>query len=188
MNSSAKKKFLSPEVLAEGAYDIAVIAKRQGERVALVGGYALQLYNSPRLTGDLDVLSEHPLNELPEKKDSALTFGGYQTVTPSKVPVDIIIRADDYAPLYETALSFAGRMRGVPLLVVQLEYILAMKYAIDRPRDHADVEFIIAYTKVNIEKATTIIRKFLGIYAAHEFQAHVKVTMWKKSQGMLDGK
>lgn len=183
MSPKKKYRFLSPEQLRQGVVEIAAAAHVQGERVALIGGYALQFYGSRRLTGDLDIVSEHPLEELREKKP--LTFGGYQAVTKSKVPVDVVIRNDDYAPLYESALGFAVRARGLPIPIVRLEYILAMKYALDRPNDVADVKFIVAHSNVDIGNAASIIHKYLGFHTAHSFRHDVKVIKWEKSQGMI---
>ncbi len=89
------------------------IADRQRTRVALVDGFALQYFGSTRLTGDIDVVAPAPLQELePTRK---LKFGGQKATVVAagnasigknvSVPVDVIVRDDDFADLYEAALD-----------------------------------------------------------------------------------
>lgn len=107
--TSGKRRLLSPEALDEATEQIAAIAKKEGARVALVGGLALQHYGSPRLTGDVDVVAEELLDGL--RKGRQLSFGGEATKAPNGVPVDVIVRADGYAALYQEALNRAYPVR-----------------------------------------------------------------------------
>ena len=52
MTSSKRHKMLAPEILDEAAIEIFDIIDEEGIRAALIGGRALQLYGSDRLTGD----------------------------------------------------------------------------------------------------------------------------------------
>lgn len=180
MKNDSKKRFLSPEILEEAAIEIAVISKEEGVRAALIGGYALQLYGSSRLTGDLDVVSERAIDALPEGK--SLSFGGYQTNTPNGVPVDVVLRNDDYAGLYENALFAAVNIPESQLPVVQLEYIAAMKMVAGRARDEADLEWMITSDSIDLPRTKIIIRRHLGPYAVQEFNRIVEQSRWRASR------
>lgn len=160
--SQAPKRFkhLAPEVLDEAVVEIAVLAREQGLAVALVGGYALQHYGSPRLTGDVDFCIEGNLTGL--RRVAALTFGGKQVTASNGVTVDLIERDDDYAELYADALSKAKRMHGAKAPVVSIDHILAMKLQAQRPKDIADLAFIISSGQLNIKRARRIVRDFVG--------------------------
>jgi hypothetical protein len=177
-----RKRFLAPEVLEETARIVYEIA--QGERVpiALIGGYAMQLYGSDRLTGDIDIAAAERLKRLPRGK--ALSFGGQQT-TVNGVPVDLVVRKDDYAALYEEAIEKARAVTGVFYPVAQPEHLAAMKMAAGRSRDLSDLEFLIASKTLDVLKATKVIHKHLGVYAAGEFTRLVEEVRWKASRGRV---
>lgn len=178
MTSSNRKKFLSIEVLDEAAREIASLAKAEDVDVALIGGYALQLYGSDRLTGDIDIVASEELASLPGKK--RLTFGGVQSTTPlGGVPVDVVLREDAFIDLYDRALEAARRMRGVPIRVVTPEYLAAMKLVAQRTRDKADLEWLIASRTIDVHKARGLIRDLLGAYAAQDFDRVCDEVQWK---------
>lgn len=83
-SSSAQKKFLSPAELAQALQEVVDLAKKERVTVALVGGYAMQLYGSDRLTGDLDVTADKKIKALTEV--GTLSFGGVKAVAPNGVP------------------------------------------------------------------------------------------------------
>lgn len=56
--TSGKRQFLSPERLDKGAAAVLEAAKKERVDVAIGGGYALQIYGSPRLTGDVDIVAD----------------------------------------------------------------------------------------------------------------------------------
>ena len=179
-----KRPLLDPETLALGARELALLAKQAHVSVALIGGYALQFFGSPRLTGDLDVVvaAQVPAG-LPHLGD--LSFGGWQTVTPGGVPTDVIVRQDEYQSLYQEALEAAVSDPVLPLPVVPIEYLAAMKLATRRTKDAADLEWIIAESIVDIVRARAIVFKHLGPFAAREFTSVVDEVLWKKAQGKL---
>jgi hypothetical protein len=178
-----KNKFLAPEKLDQAAQQIAALAKNEGASVALIGGYALQLYGSDRLTGDIDVIGDHRAeNMLPRGKP--LSFGRVQTRAPNGVPVDLVVRDDVYAGLYEEALNKAARMRGVPMLVARPEHIAAMKLAAGRARDMADLEWLILTGTTDAKKTHVVFRRTLGAYAAQEWDRLVEEVKWRASRGM----
>lgn len=180
---SSGKKFLDPALLMEAVEQVGALAKAEGVRVALIGGFALQLYGSNRLTGDVDFAAEERVRALPP--GPALSFGGEQTEAPNGVPVDVVIRDDDYAGLYEEAVAKAVRVKGVTVPVVRPEYLAAMKMVAGRGRDATDLEFLIASGTVRPERTRKIVKKHLGPYAAGEFDRIVDEVEWKASRGRV---
>jgi hypothetical protein len=175
MSKSQDKRFkhLAPEVLDEAVAEIAELAADQGLAVALVGGYALQHYGSPRLTGDVDFCIEGNLTGL--KRVGSLSFGGKQVAASNGVTVDLIERDDSYAELYADALSKAKRMRGVQAPIVSIDHILAMKLEAQRPKDLADLAFIINSGLLDLKKARRIVRDFVGgDYAVRDLDNMIK--------------
>jgi len=180
----SEKKMLSLEQLAQAAGEIAEHAESEHVDVALIGGYALQLYGSPRLTGDVDVVVDRPIEAL--TPESSLSFGGYRSTTDGGVPVDVVLRDDDFRGLYEAALRDAEDFDQVPVRVVGSEYIAAMKMAAGRARDSTDLEFLISKQVIDRVKTRLIVHRYLGPYAAKEFDALVSEIEWKVSRGMLE--
>lgn len=112
--------------------EVAVLAKLSDVKIVLVGGVALYQYGSDRLTSDLDFAASGPIESLPNEK--SLSFGGYQSHTPSGVAVDLILRADDYAEVYEEALEYPRKIEGVPVPVASPEHLVLMKMIARRKR------------------------------------------------------
>lgn len=182
-------KALAPFLLAEVATILGDLASQQETTVALVGGFALQYFGSPRLTGDVDVISDAPLRALEPAK--TLSFGGQKTtvVAPGNevvgvhvpVPVDVIVRDDEFASLYEDALGHVVD-KGAPLPIVEPEYIAAMKLVARRPKDEEDLAFMVTSKIIDLDKAEGVIRKHLGgAFAAREFKALVAEAVWRAS-------
>lgn len=178
--SSIRSKFLAPEILEKAATEVADLAYQQNLRVALVGGYALQLYGSPRLTGDIDVISFESIEGLPGGKP--LSFGGVQTESKNGVPIDLIIRSDDFADLYQDALSDTEEFEGVSMPVASLEFIVAMKLEASRKKDEADLEWIILHSDLDFQKTKMVIRRYLGRLSVKEWEQFVEETKWKASR------
>lgn len=178
-------KFLSPEVLAAALRQVAQVAKEEGVRVALVGGYALQFYGSQRLTADLDLVAERALEGLPA--DRQLSFGGVGVTAKNGTVVDLIVRDDDYAKLYEAALDHAAAHRKVATPIVLPEYLAAMKLASGRGKDELDLEFLIlsVLDTAGRVRARKVVKKTMGAYAAQEFDRVVEETEWKASKGRV---
>src|ERR1700728_901663 len=108
------RTLLSPEAL-HGAVTLAhSIALSEGISTALVGGYALQFYGSDRLTADVDILASRRIQGIVDI--GPLSFGGNHSMVEA-VPLDVIVRADDYQALYENALESAILRDGSPMRV-----------------------------------------------------------------------
>lgn len=181
MSSPSRHRFLSPDLLVEAVGEVAALARREGVRIALIGGFALQLHGSDRLTGDIDIAADARLRALPRGK--ALSFGGEATQAPNGVPVDWVLRDDDFAPLYDEAVARAVRVRGVPALVARPEHLVAMKMVAGRTRDTADLEFLLGAGVADPSKARTVVKKHLGPYAARELDRLAEEIAWKTSRG-----
>lgn len=177
-------KFLSPAQLDEAIAEVSAAAKAEDVHVALIGGCALQLYGSDRLTADLDFVADNLLGALPPGKE--LSFGGEQTRTSTGVPVDLIIREDRWAALYEATLETAQRIKGVKSLVARPEYLLAMKLAAARDKDFLDVKFLLAAGVIHPAKAQAIAEEFLGGIGAQDVESMlleyglIKKARWRR--------
>ncbi len=109
VKTTARKRFLSPDALAQAVSEVGAIARAADVDVIVIGGYAMQHYGSDRLTCDVDFAVSAPLAALP--KGQLLKFGGVRTVAPSGVPIDVILRRDAYARLYTAAVAYSGWRR-----------------------------------------------------------------------------
>jgi hypothetical protein len=176
------KKFYDIETLLHDARAVYITAGYDGASVALVGGLALQHLGSDRLTGDVDFVSDLVPGGFEGKP---LSFGGKSGFGPSGVPVDLIVRDDEYAALYREALEKSRFSRTLEMSVVRPEYLTAMKMAAGRPKDEIDLLFLLTSDKVNLPVAREIVLQHLGVYAAREFDAILLEAQWRKSRGDL---
>ncbi len=98
---------------------IGKLAEENGIDWALVGGLAMNLYGSDRLTKDIDIIADKRL-PMPENKIvGRLKQGGerYNTETDKKiVTVDWIVRNDEFKPMFKEALKAAVKINDVPVL------------------------------------------------------------------------
>lgn len=175
------KKFLAPEVLQDAAEQVARIAKEQGVAAVLMGGYAMHLYGSDRLTGDIDFGVDAPLSGFRLVKK--LSFGGIRTRAPNGVPLDLIVREDDYRALYEAAVAVPIPQKGrTGVMVVRPEYLVAIKMAANREKDWGDVERLVNGGAISMPKTREIVREYLGVYAVHELDQAVAIAEWKRAR------
>ena len=178
---SSRTKFLDPATIDEAIAEIALRAKRQGTRVALIGGTALQHFGSMRMTVDIDVIADVMLTDMSDGKP--LSFGGEQTRALNGAPVDIIVRDDDYKRLYQSALATATTLPGVPIPVARPEYIAAMKFAAGRRKDEDDLEFMILNQVIDVKETEKIVYNHVGgQFAKQQFIAFVESTRWMASK------
>ena len=165
-------------------------AKRDGVRIALLGGAAMSFYGSPRLTGDVDFISDSDLQSINDfDYVTKLSFGGNRYVVPGDVPVDLIVRGDDQTALYEEALDSAEET-DEDFLIVSPEYLAAIKFGAQRGKDQDDLLWLLAQTDlVDTKKAEAIVRKHLGgSFAAKEFRQAVHEAEWRSREGEYRGK
>ncbi len=86
--------FLAPDALTRCAEVLADAAKKSDVRVALIGGFAMQLYGSLRPTNGVEVVAARGFQ--PFDDGEPLPFGGVRVVV-DDVDTDIIVRSDKYA-------------------------------------------------------------------------------------------
>ena len=169
-----KHKMLDEESGLEAIKKIAKIAEKAGVNWAVVGGFAMYLYNSPRFTKDVDIIAN---KRLPLESVGQLVQGGehYEVeIKKRKVPVDWIIRNDVAKKYYETALAEAFDFNGVP--VITPEWLVIMKYIAGRFKDQEDSVFLLRQeTLVNRKKIKENIIKVSG----RESWALVKVGLFR---------
>lgn len=182
-----RSAFLDPAKIDTTLAKIAGISAAQGVRVALAGGCALQLYGSPRFTQDVDIIAAHDLSDTgasPLRSVGQLSFGGrsMKTAGRNSVPVDVIVRNDQYANLYADALVHAEKRAGSPLLVVTLPYLAAMKLVADRGKDEQDLEFIICDSGVSYPLVRSVIKEHLGLYALDAIDATRDLALWRREK------
>jgi len=112
---------------------------------ALVGGLAMNLYGSDRLTKDIDVIADKLLPMSEKQIVGRLKQGGerYNTETDEKiVTVDWIIRNDEFKPLFNEALKAAVKINDVPVLTP--EWLVILKFIAGRFKDQEDAVFLLS--------------------------------------------
>jgi len=177
-----RKKFLSNDVLEEAAKEVTEWAREENVEAALIGGFAMGIYGSPRLTGDLDFIASDDLPGV--RKTGTLTFGGYRFMAENGTPIDWVLRDDDYRPLYEEALEHA-RTQKDGTRIIRPEYLAAMKLATHRPIDQEDLVFLLQQPRlVPLSKARDIVTRLVGgPFARDEFNRVVDEAKWRKATG-----
>jgi len=165
---------------------------RAGGRIALIGGAALHFYGSDRFTKDVDFIANDtmPADTSSELSlVSSLSFGGKRYMAPGRIPVDVIVREDHSAALYEEALDRA-EPTDEGFLIVTPEYLAAMKFNAMRPKDELDLLWMLAEKKlVDVKKVEDIILRHCGGHrAAREFRQMVSESAWRSQEGDFDKK
>jgi hypothetical protein len=191
MSGKSKKKLLSPEVLEAAVQEVdrlvvTINAERNGDEVVamVIGGFAMQHYGSPRLTGDVDFVASARLGDL--KPIGDLSFGGFKFKTRNGTPADWILRDDDYQSLYDEALDHAVRTKA-GYAIVRPEYLGAMKFATQRSIDQEDLIFLLQQPRlVNRKKLRDIVYRLVGgKYALEDLDSIISVSDWRKKTGRL---
>jgi hypothetical protein len=146
----------------EATLKIGGIAKNEKVAWALVGGLAMHLYGSDRLTKDVDIIAD---NLLPITKILGhLKQGGvrYEIETSNhKVSVDWIIRRDEAKKYYEQALKDAVLFEGIP--IISPEWLVILKYIAGRFKDQEDAVFLLSRKGlVNRNKIKDLITNISG--------------------------
>lgn len=171
-----KAKFLDASQVEQTIVEIEIIAHEEHVSTALAGGAAMQVYGSDRLTTDVDVIAS---DVLPLQQPKSLTFGGISGLAPNGIPVDVIVRDDEYSALYEAALLYSQPVEGMGMRVVRPEYLAAMKLVADRVKDRGDLEFLILSGELDVAAALKIVREYAGNYAADQLESVVYELEWR---------
>jgi hypothetical protein len=175
-----RAKFLNPADVEEVLTDVFEDASREGVEVALAGGVAMELLGSDRLTKDVDFVCSAVLPSIRAVKP--LSFGGISGLSRNGHPVDLIVRDDEYAELYQEALANALSSPDVVVKVVAPEYLAAMKMAAGRDKDEMDLKTLIRLGTISLPKTEDVIRRHLGRYAVKEFKSLVAEVDWLSKQ------
>ena len=178
-----RKRLPSHDELIETAKMLAYQASRRNQAIAIAGGLAMQVWGSPRLTADLDIIALDLLGHSGEP----LLFGGIRFMTRKgtsgvEVPVDIIVRADEFRDLYTGALAAAVVVDDLPP-VVDPEFLVAMKMVAGRTKDESDVRYLVLLEDFDVDRADNIVRAHLGPYAVRELHSIVIEAKWRAEQG-----
>ncbi len=139
---NVERPTISTDTGLEAAREIGKTAASENVAWALVGGMAMYLYGSPRLTKDVDVIAT---NYLSLSANGPLSFGGSNyiiEVGKYKVAVDWIVRNDGYAKYYRQALDEAIAMpQGFQLILP--EWLVILKMFAGRQKDYDDIVFLL---------------------------------------------
>ena len=169
-------RFVDPQRATEAIDELRAVAREDGVTLALCGGLAMQMYGSDRVTTDVDMLSD----ELPSGDWAPLSFGGGAAEASNGVPVDVIVRNDEYAPLYEAALWAAVLIDDIP--VVPMEYLAVMKLVAHRAKDMHDLRWLVTRPEFDMQRAEAVVREHLGAYVLNEFRAEVREAFWEQQR------
>ena len=137
--------FLDAESAKEAIEIVGTLAEEHGIDWALVGGVAMSLYGSDRLTKDIDIIASKLLPVPKSQIAGELRQGGerYNTPTETKtVAVDWIIRRDEFGKLFEQALKESVKISGVPVLTP--EWLVILKFIAGRFKDQEDAVFLLS--------------------------------------------
>ncbi len=147
INSSSLDDSISTALGVQAAEQIKLIADETRIEIALAGGIAMHVYGFTRATTDVDLLAEALL---PLESNKELAFGGETytvTVGGRDISVDVIVRNDELAKLYQTALEQALETeRG--LKIVAPEWLVVMKFLSARAKDKIDLLWLLQQDKL----------------------------------------
>lgn len=165
-----KENHIDPKKINDTIRLIQEMALDQGFVAILIGGVALQVYGSPKFTKDIDFALDHEMDSPGTlRKVKPISFGGARYTAPNGAKVDIIVRNDEYANLYEDAIANARQSpAGIPIATA--EHLAAMKMAAGREHDILALKWMIRQPELlDLKKARSIIYRFMGRYAKDRF-------------------
>ena len=150
-------------------------------KVALVGGLAMQLYGSTRLTADIDVVV-HDAYEVPPKAE-LLNIGCFSTKhaksTWTSSSVTMTGRVSTKKP--------ASEQRPCPR---RIPHVLGRDFRTPprhedggRSKDELDARYLALMPGLNHAKAKAIIREHLGRYAVDDLKRLIEEAKWRRGRG-----
>lgn len=141
---------------------VAAVADAEAVKWALVGGLAMHLYGSPRLTRDVDLIASGRIS-LPAERQ--LSFGGERYVVGvagRNVAVDWIVRTDAARKFYEAALADALDLPS-KIRIITPEWLVLLKFIAGRFKDQDDAIFLLRQSElVNRRKIRRNVLKVVG--------------------------
>lgn len=139
---NVEKPTVSTDTGIEASLEIGKTANAEHIDWALVGGIAMYLYGSPRLTKDVDIIAT---NYLSIKANAPLNLGGNNYIIEIgkyKIGVDWIVRNDGYAKYYQAALKESVKIpQGFKL--ISPEWLVILKLFAGRQKDYDDAIFLL---------------------------------------------
>ena len=134
---------------------------------AVCGGIAMAIYGSPRLTKDVDIIASKRLPLAKERIVGHLKQGGEHFIVETEtrqVPIDWILRNDDFKAFYREALEDAVLIDGIPILTP--EWLVILKFIAGRFKDQEDAVYLLREKDlVNRDKIRELITKVFGANA-----------------------
>ena len=134
---------------------------------AVCGGIAMAIYGSPRLTKDVDIIASKRLPLKKERIIGHLKQGGEHFIVETEnreVPIDWILRNDDFKAFYHEALKDAVMIDEIPILTH--EWLFILKFIAVRFKDQEDAVYLLREKSlVNREKIRELITKVFGANA-----------------------
>lgn len=165
-----RERFIDLGQINDSIAIIKNMAREQGFHAVLIGGVALQAYGSPKLTKDIDFALDRPLEDPGVlRKTKPISFGGARYISPNGAMIDLVVRNDEYAKLYEDALSNSIELPD-GVIIVTPEHLAAMKLAAGREHDILALKWMIRQPDLlDIKKTRALVYRFMGRYAQDRF-------------------
>ena len=135
---------LDEDSAIEAIETVGSVADKNNIEWALVGGLAMILYGSDRLTKDVDIIASRLL-PAGFKVAGQLRQGGqrYEIQTSKRITnVDWITRSDGFKAMFQEALAEAVKIDGVPVLTP--EWLVILKFIAGRFKDQEDAVFLLS--------------------------------------------
>jgi hypothetical protein len=136
---------IDTESASQAVEIISRLAEENGVKWALVGGLAMNLYGSDRLTKDIDVIADKLLPIPQSQIVGKLKQGGERfnaETDKTVVSIDWIIRNDVFKSMFNEALKSAVRINDVPVLTP--EWLVILKFIAGRFKDQEDAVFLLS--------------------------------------------
>ncbi len=162
---------------------IAELAQAGGADVALIGATARRAHGSGESTEAIDVAATVAVAV---DEGAPLHLGGVAFGWQG-VAVHWLVRADEFAPLYATAIAAAVSVPGWPLKVVRPEHLAAMMLATRRAADHERLIVWIAAGHLDKDTARAAVLQHLGPYAVGDFETLLQEAEWRAMRQRYEG-
>ena len=136
---------IDSESASQAVEIISRLAEENGINWALVGGLAMNLYGSDRLTKDIDIIADRLLPVEQEQIVGKLKQGGERfnaETGKTTVSVDWIIRNDVFKSMFNQALNESVKINDVPVLTP--EWLVILKFIAGRFKDQEDAVFLLS--------------------------------------------
>jgi hypothetical protein len=172
-----RRKYPSFDKMIVAAKEIVALWPDHGP--VLIGGMAMQMYGSPRLTEDVDLAAKSTVYV---KGGMPLSFGGVRTKASNGIEVDIIERSDKWSRLYTAAINASRVDEETSLRYVSAEFLATIKMASGREKDLQDLTFLLTSDGFNYKACEILVDEFLGPYAVDDLVALNDEAIWEKSR------